>query len=239
MKISEYFFGIQGEGMYAGVPSLFIRTAGCVLRCQYCDTKFSWKDEGDDFDSSKIINDLKNRIVVTHMVITGGEPLMKKNHDVLRSFLSSLNNFTTTFETTMLEGDYILFSSTSRSELFKYAEFFGKSHTYVISPKLDPKCYPFSVSKKDIFRFYQRGVKGFNAYFKIVYNSKNGLDILDFLGMSDLTRDDVYIMPMTSFPFNRTEYIKSCESTAEFCLREGLRYSPRIHIDIWEDERGK
>ena len=41
LKISETFESIQGEGRYAGVPSLFIRTSGCNLRCWWCDTPYT------------------------------------------------------------------------------------------------------------------------------------------------------------------------------------------------------
>ncbi len=38
MYLSEIFFGWQGEGLHAGAPQVFVRAAGCPLRCAYCDT---------------------------------------------------------------------------------------------------------------------------------------------------------------------------------------------------------
>ena len=78
MKISELFFSIQGEGELTGVPSVFVRTSGCNLRCRWCDTKYaSWKPEGEHVT----INDLLDKVCsypARHVVISGGEPMIAK-----------------------------------------------------------------------------------------------------------------------------------------------------------------
>ena len=78
MKISELFFSIQGEGELTGVPSVFVRTSGCNLRCRWCDTKYaSWKPEGENVT----INDLVDKVFsypARHVVISGGEPMIAK-----------------------------------------------------------------------------------------------------------------------------------------------------------------
>jgi 7-carboxy-7-deazaguanine synthase len=77
MKISEIFLSIQGEGKLTGVPSLFIRTSGCNLRCVWCDTPYSsWNPIGETMTVSEILK--KAQLHGTqHVVITGGEPLMQ------------------------------------------------------------------------------------------------------------------------------------------------------------------
>src|ERR1035437_9487516 len=76
MRIAEVFPSIQGEGILAGVPSLFIRVSGCNLRCRWCDTPYaSWNPEGEDWPLSRIIGAVAASSV-RHVVITGGEPLI-------------------------------------------------------------------------------------------------------------------------------------------------------------------
>ena len=56
MLISELFYSVQGEGLLTGVPSVFIRTSGCNLRCRWCDTPYaSWKPEGREMAVEAIV----------------------------------------------------------------------------------------------------------------------------------------------------------------------------------------
>ena len=76
LRIAETFSSIQGEGIYTGVPSTFIRVSGCNLRCVWCDTPYaSWKPEGESFPINHLVKlaaDYGNE----HVVLTGGEPMI-------------------------------------------------------------------------------------------------------------------------------------------------------------------
>ena len=76
LPIAETFTSIQGEGKLAGVPSYFVRMAGCNLRCTWCDTPYaSWKPEG----ATQRVADLVAGAAasgVRHVVVTGGEPMI-------------------------------------------------------------------------------------------------------------------------------------------------------------------
>src|SRR5690349_20327441 len=76
MKIAEIFYSVQGEGALVGVPSVFVRTSGCNLRCVWCDTPYtSWQPEGDERSVDSIVEEV-NRHGAAHVVITGGEPMI-------------------------------------------------------------------------------------------------------------------------------------------------------------------
>lgn len=76
MRIAEIFHSIQGEGELTGVPSVFVRTSGCNLRCAWCDTPYaSWHPEGGEMSSDRIVEQVLAS-GCRHVVLTGGEPMI-------------------------------------------------------------------------------------------------------------------------------------------------------------------
>lgn len=76
LNISEIFCSIQGESTYAGLPCIFIRLAGCNLRCDYCDTTYSYESE-ITLSTNDIITKVKEYNPTKFVEITGGEPLLQ------------------------------------------------------------------------------------------------------------------------------------------------------------------
>lgn len=75
MKVNEIFYSLQGEGHYAGVPAVFLRLAGCNLRCWFCDTDFT---SYTDMSEEEIVAEV-SKYPARHIVITGGEPSIQLN----------------------------------------------------------------------------------------------------------------------------------------------------------------
>src|SRR5438552_1684305 len=90
MKIAEIFYSIQGEGSLVGVPSVFVRTSGCNLRCEWCDTPYtSWRPEGTERALEEIVEQVQ-ALGARHVVVTGGEPMIASGMVALTERLRGL-----------------------------------------------------------------------------------------------------------------------------------------------------
>jgi len=80
VSLSEIFTSVEGEGVYFGTKTMFVRMAGCTLKCFWCDTPYalSMKD-GKEYEVSDVINMIdENLLPNTYKVnFTGGEPLLQ------------------------------------------------------------------------------------------------------------------------------------------------------------------
>ena len=90
MRISEIFYSIQGEGLLTGVPSAFVRTSGCNLRCTFCDTPYtSWNPAGTEMTPTAIVDTI-GKYPSRHVVVTGGEPMLAPEMPDLLRILDAL-----------------------------------------------------------------------------------------------------------------------------------------------------
>ena len=98
LRIAEIFRSVQGEGIWTGIPSTFVRISGCNLRCRWCDTPYaSWNPEGPTIPVSEIVQQVQAQ-EVDHVVITGGEPMLFDPVEQLAAELKRLGH-TITIET--------------------------------------------------------------------------------------------------------------------------------------------
>lgn len=75
MRICEIFDSIQGEGLMMGVPTTFVRTVGCNLRCAWCDTGYAFEG-GSDMSVDEVMDRVGG---ARHVCVTGGEPMLQKD----------------------------------------------------------------------------------------------------------------------------------------------------------------
>ena len=226
MKISEIFYSIQGEGMLAGVPSVFVRTSGCNLRCTWCDTPYtSWKPEGDELMMGGILADVRRR-ASTHVVVTGGEPMIQEDIALLTKRLKDFD-LHVTIETAGTVYQPVTCDLMS------------------ISPKLansTPKRREGGrwAAQHDRLRYQPDVLKQLMAEFpyqlKFVVSDPGDLaEIETILEETGGDRSRVILMPEGTDPgaiYERAQWI------VDICKRERFRYGPRLHIDIYGNERG-
>jgi 7-carboxy-7-deazaguanine synthase len=96
LRVSEIFLSLQGEAATAGYPTVFVRLTGCPLRCRYCDTAYAFTG-GSTIPITEIIEQVA-RFRVTHVCVTGGEPLAQKGTLTLLSLLCD-KGFSVSLET--------------------------------------------------------------------------------------------------------------------------------------------
>jgi 7-carboxy-7-deazaguanine synthase len=226
LKVSEIFYSIQGEGMLAGVPSALVRLTGCNLRCTWCDTPYtSWAPEGEEHAISDIVQEVCSHSP-THVVVTGGEPMIALSLPELCRALKELR-LHITIETAGTVYQPVVCDLMS------------------ISPKL-ANSTPFDreggrwAMQHDRLR-YQPEVLGrlmseYDHQLKFVVNDSKDLEeIHTILKETGAERNRVLLMAEGT---TREAISARAPWIVDICKREGFRYSPRLHIDLWGNVRG-
>ena len=223
MKIAEIFYSLQGEGTLIGVPSVFVRTSGCNLRCGWCDTPYtSWSPEGVEMSNASIIEAVtKHR--ARHVVLTGGEPMLFAPVVELTRDLKALGHHIT------IETAGTVYQPVT-CDLMS------------ISPKLansTPEAEPHRTRHEKLR--YQPEVLAelMHAYdYQLKFVVASPTDLKEIHTMLTATNADggkVVLMPEGRTPevtHERALWI------VEICKQEGFRFSPRLHVDLWGDRRG-
>ncbi len=89
MRINEIFLSIQGETSSAGMPTIFVRTGGCNIRCSYCDTPYALTTHGSVKMTVDEVMEQVRAKRVKRVCLTGGEPLIQPREEV-QEFLDKL-----------------------------------------------------------------------------------------------------------------------------------------------------
>ncbi|MCD6408333.1 7-carboxy-7-deazaguanine synthase QueE [bacterium] len=152
--ISEIFYSIQGEGLLQGIPMVFIRLAGCNLRCPFCDTKYAWEKGNNKKDVGEIINEVK-KFRCKKVCITGGEPYLQD----LKILVSSLKklNFWISIETNgtiwqEIEVDWITVSPKIEGRNY-HKDGFDRKFLEVANE------FKYVITGEEIFEFISRDIK--------------------------------------------------------------------------------
>jgi organic radical activating enzyme len=246
----EHFYSIQGEGKFVGTPSLFFRFGGCNMRCEGfgcsevapdgvevtgCDTVYAvnkehfaklWIPVASHHELLNVLAlyDLPHAVDI---VLTGGEPLIYANDAVFVQFLEALvaKGHRITFETNgSLDVDF------ERYEVYKECIF-------ALSVKLANSKEPLSKRLRgDVIFNIAKNAK--DAFFKFSID-RDSIDMALEDEIESITMHapqiQVYCMPLGG---NKADVEANTEPLIEFCKAKGYNFSDRLHIRIWDENKG-
>jgi 7-carboxy-7-deazaguanine synthase len=227
MRIAEVFYSIQGEGRLLGMPSVFIRTSGCNLRCVWCDTPYtSWRPEGRDWNVKTIVREVR-KYPARHVVVTGGEPLLAPEIEELSKELKC-------------EGAHITIETAAT--IFKPVA----CDLISMSPKLahstpwkreQGKFAKMHEERRLNFGVMQEFLDGYDYQLKFVVERRRDFDeIGDLLGKLDgVDRTRVLVMAQGK---TSEEVRRKANWIVELCKEHGYGFTPRLHIDLFGNRRG-
>ncbi len=230
MLIAEIFHSLQGEGELTGVPSVFVRTSGCNLRCAWCDTPYaSWNPEGEPRSVAQILAAVEGFPAARHVVLTGGEPMIAKDVRTLAAALRDTGRHLTIETAATVAPDGIACDLAS------------------LSPKLlnsapDPAEHAAWRKKHEATRWQPDAVRAwvdrYPYQFKFVVARPADIEELEhMLGAlkRDIPRHKVLLMPeATSLPQMR----ERAAWLGETCKARGYRYAHRLHLELYGNKRG-
>lgn len=226
----EIFATVQGEGVSAGVPAVFVRLAECNLRCSWCDTKYTWDWANHDRTTETIeltVDDIASRALAAGgegartAVFTGGEPLLQQ--DELAGLAASMRErgFRIEIET--------------NGTIVPTAEMAANVDQWNVSPKLA------SSGNGERARHRPNALAWFaakdNAWFKIVQTSADDFaETEELVAALAVPKSRVVLMPEGTTP---SVIAERSRELAETCRQNGYRLGTRLHVFLWGSERGR
>jgi 7-carboxy-7-deazaguanine synthase len=228
LRIAEIFASIQGEGIWVGTPSTFVRVSGCNLRCVWCDTPYaSWAPEGPTQSVDEILADVIGR-GIEHVVVTGGEPMI---FDAIEPLLQALKTagHTITIETA--------------GTVFRQVP----CDLMSISPKLANSTPPpisgwaerHEATRNDLSALCQL-IRDYPHQLKFVVNPDAGTaDISEIESLlAQLPRvqpDRVLLMPEGT---DSVTLQRRMRALVPIAMAHGWRLTPRMHVDLFGNTKG-
>lgn len=224
MIISEIFYSLQGEGFLAGLPSVFIRLAGCPLRCRWCDTKYAWDEgAGQDYGIAEIVETIQ-KWPCRFVVITGGEPMTNRGLPQLAQQLKAAGKHIT------IETAGIVFVPDLPCDLMS------------ISPKLsnstpdDPRLAAIHEDSRLDIAVLRKLIDNYNYQLKFVVDGEADLaeiqQTIKTIAKVDLEK--VMLMPQAA---TRNDLLVKSPMVAEMCKSTGFTLCQRLQILLWNNER--
>ncbi len=234
LPINELFYSLQGEGKFAGTPSVFVRTSGCNLRCWFCDSYHtSWEPTHAAMSIDDIVDEVRSYDSVNHIVLTGGEPLI---HDQIVALINRFAglNYHITVETN---------GTIHRNAPINLVSISPKLASSVPTAEKDPKGDGEWKSHHDDRRINLDAlgelIDNYNTQLKFVVTESEDMTEIESIvtdirsvTSSQVCDSDVLLMPEG---MNQKDLADRQTKVANLAMEYGYRYTPRLHVDLWND----
>ena len=225
LKLSEIFESLQGEGVSTGSPTVFVRLAQCNLHCTWCDTKYTWDFQRYDYDaevherSAEEVAQQVNASASRRLVLTGGEPLLQQR--ALVPFFASL-------------APDIVVEVETNGTVAPTPETLSRVNQWNVSPKLGNAGDPEALRVRPAVLLALRDAG--SSFLKLVVHGDADYAEADALVRRlAWPRDRVLFMPEAS---DRETLRARSLPVAEAAKAHGVRFSSRLHLELWGGRRG-
>ncbi len=226
LKLSEVFESLQGEGPGAGEPSVFVRLATCNLRCSWCDTRYTWDWQSHDYDAEVRLESVAalsarlNSARTRRLVLTGGEPLLQQ-----RGLVTLLSHIPAN----------VFVEVETNGTVAPRPELLARVDQWNVSPKLsnggDAERLRIKPAALTALRDTGR------AWLKLVIRGdEDRAEAEAVVGLIEWPRDRVMLMPQAN---TRQELAERSPEVARVCVATGYRFSPRLHLELFDGRRGR
>jgi 7-carboxy-7-deazaguanine synthase len=227
--VSEIFESIQGEGNFAGAFSLFIRFHFCNLACVWCDTKYAWNEKSGSYKiySAGELNSIITSSKAKHVVFTGGEPLLYR----IDKLLVEGKHFHVETNATLLPDERIDITFNESTRITRIPMEFNMLRyiNFIVSPKLSNSQQIIDAVNISYWAKIDKGI------FKFVIRSIEDLEeVVSLVGKFNIPNEKVYVglEGVTVESQLRPEMVDEI-------VKRGYSFSPRLHILLWGNKRGK
>ena len=230
MLISEIFYSIQGEGELTGVPSVFVRSSGCNLRCTWCDTPYaSWNPEGDMRTVPQILAEVQKYQAARHVVLTGGEPMVAKDMRLLAQDIKALGHHITIETAATVAPAGIACDLASLSPKLLNSAPDAQEHGAWRKKHEATRWQP------DVVRAW---IDQYPYQFKFVVSRPEDIEELEHMLAAlhrEIPRHKVLLMPEAT---TLDKMRGRAGWLGELCKARGYRYAHRLHIELYGNKRG-